>query len=96
MTPIPSVEGCTEVAAAASGALENNCVGASSTRELVAGLPSKSGWLVAADAAEGKLGELSSCTLRWCESLAFTLRDWSGAGCVEWGRLPLVANQTPV
>ena len=83
MTPIPSVEGCTEVVAAASGALENNCVGASSTSESVAGSPSKSEWLVAADAAEGKLGGLSFCTLRRCESLAFTLRDWSGAGCVH-------------
>ena len=96
MTPSPAIEDCTEVVATASGALENNCVGASSTGEMVAGLPSKSEWLVAAAAAEGKLGELSSCTLRWCESLAFTLRGWSGAGCVEWGRLPLVANQTPV
>ena len=83
MTPSPVIEDCTVVVATASGALENNCVGASSTRELVAGLPSKSGWLVAADAAEGKLGGLSFCTLRRCESLAFTLRDWSGAGCVH-------------
>ena len=83
MTPIASVDGCTEGAAAASGALENNCVGASNTLESVAGSPSKSDWLVAADAAEGKLGGLSFCTLRRCESLAFTLRDWSGAGCVH-------------
>ena len=96
-TPSPAIEVCSEVVAAASGALENSCVGASGARELVAGLPRGSGCLVAADAAEGKLEELVlACSPRWCESLALTLRDWSSVACVEWDRFPLVANQTPV
>ena len=80
MIPIASVDGCTAGVTAASGALENNCVGASSILELDVGSSVKSAWLVAADVAEGKLGGLSFCTLRRCESLAFTLRAWPGAG----------------
>ena len=80
MIPIASVDGCAAGVAAAPGALENNCVGASSTLELDVGSSVESAWLVAAVVAEGKLGGLSFCPLRRCENLAFTLRAWPGAG----------------
>ena len=80
MIPLTFVEGCTAGVAAATGALENNCVGASSTLELDVGSSVESAWLVAAVVAEGKLEGLSFCPFRQCESLAFTLRAWPGAG----------------